>query len=71
MNNVLAQMTKDEFRELVETAVDQKLLEMLGDPDSPDQSITARLFFSESKNPRGTIGCVGVVSNRDFFITLP
>ena len=33
MNNFVAQITKDEFRELIETAVEQKLLELLGDPD--------------------------------------
>lgn len=29
----VAQMTKDELREMIETAVEQKLLELLGDPD--------------------------------------
>ena len=33
MNDSLAQMSKDEFRELMETVVEQKLLELLGDPD--------------------------------------
>ena len=29
----VAQMTRDELRELIETAVEQKLRELLGDPD--------------------------------------
>lgn len=29
----VAQMTKDELREMIETAIEQKLLELLGDPD--------------------------------------
>lgn len=29
----VAQMTKDELREIIETAIEQKLLELLGDPD--------------------------------------
>jgi hypothetical protein len=31
--NSVAQMSKDEFRQLLETVVEQKLLELLGDPD--------------------------------------
>lgn len=29
----IAEMTKDELRELIESVVEQKLLELLGDPD--------------------------------------
>jgi hypothetical protein len=29
----IAQMTKDELRELIENIIEQKLLELLGDPD--------------------------------------
>lgn len=29
----VAQMTTDELREMIETAIEQKLLELLGDPD--------------------------------------
>ncbi|MFQ6115153.1 MAG: hypothetical protein ACE5NG_13925 [bacterium] len=29
----VAQMTKDELREMIETTIEQKLLELLGDPD--------------------------------------
>lgn len=33
MNETIAHMTKGELRELIETSVEQKLLELLGDPD--------------------------------------
>ena len=29
----VAQMTKDELREMIETIIEQKLLELVGDPD--------------------------------------
>jgi hypothetical protein len=29
----VAEMTKDEFREMIEAIVEQKLLDLLGDPD--------------------------------------
>ena len=31
--NTVGQMTKDELREMIETIIEQKLLELLGDPD--------------------------------------
>jgi hypothetical protein len=33
MATTVAQMSKDELREMIEVAVEQKLLELLGDPD--------------------------------------
>ena len=33
MSATVAQMTKDEFREMLDAVVEQKLLELLGDPD--------------------------------------
>ncbi len=33
MSVTVAQMSKDEFKEMLETTVEQKLLELLGDPD--------------------------------------
>ena len=33
MDMTVAQMTKDELREIIETTVERKLLELLGDPD--------------------------------------
>jgi hypothetical protein len=31
--NIVAQMTKEELREMIEATIEQKLLELLGDPD--------------------------------------
>jgi hypothetical protein len=33
MTTTVAQMTKDELREMIEELIEQKLLELLGDPD--------------------------------------
>ena len=33
MADTVAQMTKEELKEMIETFVEQKLLEILGDPD--------------------------------------
>jgi hypothetical protein len=33
MTTKVAQMTKDELKEMIETSIEQKLLELLGDPD--------------------------------------
>lgn len=33
MDTTVGQMTKDELREIIETTVERKLLELLGDPD--------------------------------------
>ncbi len=33
MADTIAQMTKEELREMIETSIEQKLLEILGDPD--------------------------------------
>ena len=33
MSDSISQMTKAEFRELIESVVEQKLMELLGDPD--------------------------------------
>ena len=33
MADTVAQMTKEELREMIETSIEQKLLEILGDPD--------------------------------------
>jgi hypothetical protein len=33
MADTVAQMTKEELKEMIETSVEQKLLEILGDPD--------------------------------------
>lgn len=41
MADTVAQMTKDELREMIETAVEQKLLEVLGNPDEGLENKTA------------------------------
>lgn len=33
MSNIVGQMTKDEFAELIESIVERKLVELLSDPD--------------------------------------
>jgi hypothetical protein len=33
MATAVSQMTKDELKDLIETIIEQKLLELLGDPD--------------------------------------
>jgi hypothetical protein len=33
MGTVVVEMTKDELRDLIETSLEKKLLELLGDPD--------------------------------------
>ena len=33
MTTTVAQMTKGELKEMIETSIEQKLLELLGDPD--------------------------------------
>lgn len=33
MSTMVGQMTKDELKELIETLIEQKLLELLGDPE--------------------------------------
>jgi hypothetical protein len=33
MVNTVAEMTKDELREMIEAVIEQKLVELLGDPD--------------------------------------
>lgn len=41
MTDTVAQMTKDELKEMIEAAVEQKLLEVLGDPDDGLEMRTA------------------------------
>jgi hypothetical protein len=33
MTSTIAQMTKEEFKEMIDASIEQKLLEILGDPD--------------------------------------
>jgi hypothetical protein len=42
MATTVAQMTKEELREMIETAIEQKLLEMFGDPNDRPTPTTPR-----------------------------
>jgi hypothetical protein len=47
MTSTIAQMTKEEFKEMIEASIEQKLLEILGDPDEEleiRQSVRDRLL---------------------------
>ncbi|MBN1139528.1 MAG: hypothetical protein JXM73_23330 [Anaerolineae bacterium] len=55
----VAELTVDELKELIETTIEQKLLEMFGDPDQGLQlreEITARLLRSLEAAQRGERG---------------
>ncbi len=55
----VAQMTKDELRELIETIVEQKLLELLGDPDEGlpiRKAVRDRLLQQKKAVARGERG---------------
>lgn len=55
----VAQMTKDELREMIEMAVEQKLLEMLGDPDEGLEvraSVRERLLRQKNEVAEGERG---------------
>jgi hypothetical protein len=50
MATTVAQMTKEELKEMIETAVEQKLLEMFGDPDEGleiSESVRDRLLYQQ------------------------
>ena len=54
----VAQMTREELREMIETAVEQKLLELLGDPDEglPRKAVRDRLLRQKQAVPNGERG---------------
>lgn len=55
----VAQMSKDELKELIETSVEQKLLELLGDPDEGleiRKSVRARLLRQKKAVAAGERG---------------
>jgi hypothetical protein len=59
MSTKVAELTVDELKELIETTIEQKLLEMFGDPDQGLQlreEITARLLRSLEAAQRGERG---------------
>ncbi len=55
----VAQMTKDELREMIETIIEQKLLELVGDPDEGlplRETIRNRLLRQKEEVARGERG---------------
>jgi len=57
--NTVGQMTKDELREMIETIIEQKLLELLGDPDeglSIREAIRERLLRQKEAVASGERG---------------
>jgi hypothetical protein len=55
----VAQMTKDELREIIETIIEQKLLELVGDPDEGlplRKTIRNRLLRQKEAVARGERG---------------
>ena len=59
MSVTVAQMSKDELREMLEITVEQKLLELLGDPDEGleiKKSVRARLVRQKKAVAAGERG---------------
>jgi len=59
MANTVAQMTKEELKEVIEQSIEQKLLELLGDPDQGleiRKSISERLLRQKKQVARGNQG---------------
>ena len=59
MTTTVAQMTKDELREMIEELIEQKLLELLGDPDEGleiKKSVHTRLLRQRVAVARGERG---------------
>ena len=59
MADQVAQMTKDELKELIGSVVEQKLVEMLGDPDEGltlKKSVRARLLRQKKAVAAGERG---------------
>jgi hypothetical protein len=55
----VAQMTKDELREMIETIIEQKLLELVGDPDEGlplRKTVRNRLLRQKEAVARGERG---------------
>jgi hypothetical protein len=57
--STVGQMTKDELREMIEAAVEQKLLEILGDPDEGlfiQEAVRQRLLKQKQAVAKGERG---------------
>lgn len=55
MANTVAQMTKEELKELIAAIIEQKLLELIGDPDEGLQirkSLHDRLLLQKKNSSR-------------------
>lgn len=59
MADTVGQMTRDELKEMIETLIEQKLLELLGDPDEGlelRKSVRARLVRQKKAVAAGERG---------------
>jgi len=59
MADTVAQMTKEELREMLDAIIEQKLLELLGDPDEGRQireSLLKRLVRQKEQVAKGERG---------------
>ncbi len=59
MEKTVAEMTQREFREMLDSVIDQKLTEILGDPDEGQelrQSVRERLIRQRSQVAAGDRG---------------
>lgn len=59
MSTTVAQMTKKELRNLIEATIEQKLLEMLGDPDEGleiRKNVRDRLLHQKKRVAEGERG---------------
>ncbi len=57
--NTVAQMTKDELQEMIEAIIEQKLIELLGDPDEGlplRKSVRERLLRQKRAVAKGERG---------------
>ncbi|MBI3537910.1 MAG: hypothetical protein HY070_10165 [Chloroflexi bacterium] len=59
MNELISQMTRTELKKLIESSLEEKLLELLGDPDEGlevRKSVRARLLRQKKIVARGNRG---------------
>jgi len=59
MSTVVGQMTKKELAQMLSTVVEQKLIELLGDPDeglSPKENVRKRLIRQRKAVAKGERG---------------
>ena len=59
MNQMVAQMTKEELQQIIEASVESKILEMFGDPDEGlvlRETVRRRLLKNDALVKRGEHG---------------